>query len=109
MAKGRAAPLWVVVRDAKENAQAGLRAATYFDRMFVSMLRVAEPYRKQGIGSRLLTQAEAVARSRGAANAYLDTFSFQAPGFYEKHGYREFARLENLPPGHSRIWLVKRL
>ncbi len=103
------APLWIVGRDANGEPQAGLRAVTFFDWMSVSLLFVAEPYRRQGIGSRLVAKAEEVARRRGAANAYLDTFTFQAPGFYEKQGYREFARLDGLPPGHSRIWLRKTL
>jgi GNAT superfamily N-acetyltransferase len=110
MAPGRNwAPLWIVGRDRDGEAQAGLRAVTFFDWMLVSFLYVAETYRRQGIGSRLMARAESVARERGVASVYLDTFSFQAPKFYEKHGYREFGRLENLPPGHSRIWLTKRL
>jgi GNAT superfamily N-acetyltransferase len=103
------APLWIVGRDDLGEAQAGLRAVTFFDWLSISLLWVAEPFRRKGVGSRMLAEAEAVARSRGAANAYLDTFTFQAPGFYKKQGYREFARLEGLPPGHSRIWYLKRL
>jgi len=103
------APLWIIGRDSAGAAQAGLHAVTFFDWMFVRLLWVGEPYRKLGIGSDLLAQAETVARERGVANSFLDTFSFQAPGFYERHGYREFGRLDNQPPGHSRIWLAKQL
>jgi GNAT superfamily N-acetyltransferase len=102
------APLWVVGRDGDGAAQAVLHAVTFFDWLSLSFLWVEAPYRRQGVGSRLLAQAEDVARSRGAANAYLDTFTFQAPAFYYKHGYREFGRLE-MPRGHWRLWFVKRL
>ena len=39
--------------------------------------------------------------SAASTNVYLDTFSFQAPGFYKKLGYREFGKLKDFPAGHS--------
>jgi hypothetical protein len=49
------------------------------------------------------------ARWRGARNAYLDTFSFQAPDFYQRHGYRVFGELVDFPPGHTRYYMTKQL
>jgi predicted N-acetyltransferase YhbS len=80
-----------------------------FDWLLINWLWVAEPYRKIGIGSRLLLGAEAAARERHCRGVYLDTFTFQAPQFYARHGYREFGRLSDYPPGHARIWLSKAL
>ena len=102
-------PLWIVGRDGAGSVQAGLRGVTEFDWLFVVWLWVAEPYRKQGVGSRLLSGAEAIARERQCSHSYLDTFSFQAPEFYKRRGYEEFGRLEGFPPGHARIWLSKTL
>jgi GNAT superfamily N-acetyltransferase len=102
-------PLWIVGRDGAGSVQAGLRGVTEFDWLFVVWLWVAEPYRGQGVGSRLLSGAEAIARERQCSHSYLDTFSFQAPEFYERRGYGEFGRLEGFPPGHARIWLSKTL
>jgi len=79
-----------------------------YEWVFVRWLWVAEPFRNKGIGSRLLERAEALARESGCRGVYLDTFTFQAPKFYERHGYREFGRLDDFPSGHSRIWLAKR-
>jgi ribosomal protein S18 acetylase RimI-like enzyme len=56
----------------------------------------------------LMAQAEGRARERGYHSAWLDTFSFQARGFYEKLGYEEFGRLD-YPPDHYRHFLRKRL
>ena len=53
--------------------------------------------------------AEEVARERGCAGIWLDTFSFQARGFYEKLGYTVFGRIDDYPPGQSRFWLRKHL
>jgi GNAT superfamily N-acetyltransferase len=101
--------LWVVGRDDADAARCGLKAVTAYDWLFVAWLWVGEAHRRQGLGSRLLRQAEEVARERGCSSSYLDTFSFQAPEFYKRHGYEEFGRLEDFPPGHSRIWLRKAL
>ena len=57
----------------------------------------------------MLRQAEQIARERGCVGAYLSTYSFQAPGFYVRHGYVEFGRLEGLPPGMATIFLRKDL
>ena len=40
---------------------------------------------------------------------YLDSFSFQAPTFYAKLGYREFGRLKEFPAGYDRVWMTKAL
>jgi hypothetical protein len=52
--------------------------------------------------------AEGRAVERGCHSAWVDTFSFQAPGFYPKLGYEVFGELD-YPPGHKRIFLQKRL
>jgi GNAT superfamily N-acetyltransferase len=59
----------------------------------IEVLFVDEAVRGQGIGSRLLLQAEQQARELGAKNVVLETFEFQAPKFYAKHGYSELGRI----------------
>jgi hypothetical protein len=39
----------------------------------------------------------------------LDTFDFQARGFYERNGYELFGTLDDCPPGHKRYYLKKAL
>jgi N-acetylglutamate synthase-like GNAT family acetyltransferase len=69
---------------------------------------VSEKHRG-GWGQFVMQTAEAEARSRGVRNVYLDSFSFQAPTFYAKLGYREFGRLQEFPAGHDRVWMTKAL
>ena len=80
---------------------AGLAGETYCGWLFVRYLWVSDELRGRGVGRELMARAEARARELGCHSAWLDTFSFQAPGFYEKLGYEEFGRLD-YPPGHHK-------
>jgi GNAT superfamily N-acetyltransferase len=75
--------------------------------LFVDILVVAEGYRKARLGSRLLEAAEAEARNKNCVGVYLDTYEFQARGFYEKHGYSVFGTQENYPPNYTRFFMQK--
>ena len=77
--------------------------------MFIALFWVDEKFRGRGFGSKIMQTAEKEACRRGVKNVYVDTFSFQAPRFYKKLGYREFGRLKGFPAGHMRIWLSKAL
>jgi GNAT superfamily N-acetyltransferase len=101
-------PLTLTIRQ-RGKIVAGLAAETFFGWMFVSLLWVSERHRGKGWGSSLIEAAEAEARNRGVRNVYLDSFSFQAPDFYAKLGYREFGRLKEFPAGYDRVWMTKAL
>jgi len=87
---------------------AGLAGETYCGWLFVKYLWVSEGLRGRGVGCELMARAEGLARERGCHSAWLDTFSFQARGFYEKLGYQEFGRLD-YPPDHHKHFMRKRL
>ncbi len=77
--------------------------------LYVDLLFVPENLRGSSFGSALMRQAEQEAARRGCHSAWLSTYSFQAPGFYQKLGYRVFGELPDYPLGHSSIFLTKRL
>ena len=87
----------------------GVLGEVYWDWFYIDLLWVKEELRGLGYGHRLLVRAEEEARQCGAKNAYLDTFSFQAPDFYKQHGYQVFGKLADFPPGHQRYFLTKQL
>jgi GNAT superfamily N-acetyltransferase len=87
----------------------GLIGMTYWDWFYIDLLWIRQDLRGHGYGHRLLTLAETEARQRGAKHAYLDTFSFQAPEFYKRHGYQVFGELRDFPHGHQRYFLTKDL
>lgn len=85
----------------------GLWGRFGYDWLFIELLAVPERLRSGGYGSRLMREAERIARERGAAGIWLDTFSFQARGFYEKLGYSVFGQLPNHPRGGARLFMCK--
>jgi GNAT superfamily N-acetyltransferase len=87
----------------------GLYGETYLNWMYISLFWLADEFRGKGFGSKIMQTAEKEARKRGVKNAFVDSFSFQAPGFYKKLGYREFGKLKDFPAGHTRSFLTKAL
>ena len=88
---------------------AGLIGSTHGNWLFLKYLWVSKELRGKQIGSKILIQAEETAKERGCKYSFLDTFSFQAPLFYEKHGYKEVFTLENYPVTGKRYYFTKSL
>jgi len=87
----------------------GVLGEIYWGWFHLDLLWVKDDLRGRGYGRRLLIAAEKEAQQRGAKNVFLDTFSFQAPDFYKKHGYKVFGKLGDFPTGHQRYFLTKQL
>lgn len=103
-------PLLLAIRDpGTGRVVGGLQGVSYYGWLFVETLVLPEALRGRRLGTRLMDQAETIARQRGCIGVWLDTFSFQARGFYEKRGYRLFGQIDDYPPGHRRFYLAKRL
>lgn len=84
----------------------GVRMQGWF---YVKFLAVSGTARGAGVGARLLSRAEEIARAEGLAGVYLDTFDFQAPAFYLRAGYMEIGRLPAVGGAPQRIWFAKTL
>lgn len=87
----------------------GASGYTHWGWLFVSHLWVDESVQREGLGTELVARIEAAAMGRGINAVHVDTYDFQALGFYEKLRYREFGRLDDYPRGHRRHFLTKRL
>jgi ribosomal protein S18 acetylase RimI-like enzyme len=99
----------VYVRDGGGAIVGGCIAVTYWDWLYIDYLWLDEGLRNRGWGGRMLERAERIAARRGCRGAWLDTFSFQAPGFYRRMGYRELGVMKDHPRGESRHFFWKPL
>lgn len=105
-----AKPLHVIAFDVQGVVVGGLFAETQFAWLKVSIMAVAESARGRGIGRRLLERAEQEAMGRGCRYVFLDTMSYQAPGFYRKLGYQQAGQIDDWDShGHSKFFFTKRL
>ena len=103
------APLNIVEYDYDGNLIAGILGGTYWGWLYVDILWVHEKHRGNGIGSKLLAEAEKEAKARGCHHVHLDTMSWQAPEFYKKHGYTVVGILPDIPKGNQKYLLMKEL
>jgi GNAT superfamily N-acetyltransferase len=101
-------PLAILIRDDDGNTIGGLWGKTAYDWLVVELFVVPEQFRGQDLGSDILSRAEQIARERGCIGVWLDTYEFQALGFYRKLGYELFGTVDDHPRG-SRRFFVKKL
>ncbi|PTR19825.1 GNAT family N-acetyltransferase [Pseudomonas sp. GV085] len=100
----------LLLRDPDSNEViGGLYGKVSYRWLLIELVSVPESMRGQGIGERLMRMAEEVAHKKNCTGIWLETFSFQAPVFYQKLGYSEFGRLADYPPGHTRLYYQKSL
>lgn len=90
-------PLNLYVEDEHGEIMAGLVAETFGNWLEIEYLFVKEDLRRQGIGSQLLQRAESEAKKRNCRFAFVNTYQFQAPAFYQKQGYKEVFTLKDYP------------
>lgn len=101
------AEILIIARDAAGHLSGGALGVLDAGWLFVDILWVHPAQRASGLGTQLMIALEQEALARGAEGVYLFTTTFQAVGFYEKLGYKEFARVDERPPGYSTVYYQK--
>jgi ribosomal protein S18 acetylase RimI-like enzyme len=102
-------PLAIFIRNQHGEIIGGLSGATAWGWLHISLFWLSEELRGKGYGKKLIGLAETEALERGCKKAHLDTFSFQALGFYQKLGYEIFGELDDYPENAKRFYLKKTL
>ncbi|MFJ3304837.1 GNAT family N-acetyltransferase [Streptomyces sp. NPDC086549] len=106
----RELPLHVWALDETGELAGGLVGHTWTTWLHVTYLWVDGRHRGSGLGSRLLAEAERIAhQDRGCRSVRLETWDFQAPGFYQKQGYEVVCVIPDYPPGITEYTLTKSL
>lgn len=102
--------LTVQVLDGAGDLAAGMSGWTWGVAAGIGMTWVREDARGDGLGATLLNLFEEEASARGCTHVFVTSFTFQAPGFYQRHGYREIFRWEGVPtPDAADVHMRKEL
>lgn len=83
------------------------KGESYWGRLYVDLFWITGELRGQGLGRQLMAQVEAIGRERGCCGVDLWTMSFQAPGFYEKMGFRQVGEISGYLHGHTKRFYSK--
>ncbi len=88
----------------------GLSGWTWGQAAAIAMMWVEEESRGTGLGAALVRAFENEARDRGCSHIFVTSFTFQAPGFYQRLGYREIFRWRSVPTvGRDDVHMYKEL
>lgn len=99
----------IYLRDDANVIHGGLFAVIYSDAIHIILMWMEEELRNKSYGKKLIQAAEEEAIKRKCKFAYVDTFSFQAEGFYQKCGYHPIGVINQALFDYSRIFLKKEL
>ena len=97
----------IYIEDDCGNLIAGMVAETFGYWLEIEYLYVRDDLRGKGIGSKILEKAEKESKSRGCKYSFVNTFNFQSPNFYKKHGYKEVFALNEYPYTGERYYYTK--
>lgn len=101
-------PLAALAKDPDTGATiGGMIGRTSYGLLFIDTVFLPDTARGQDLGTRLLAMMEQEGIKRGCQSGFLYTITFQAPGFYARHGWREFGRIACDPPGTGRVFMTK--
>jgi len=98
-----------IIRDQNSNIIAGISGWTWALVSEITLLWVKEENIKNGLRKMLLKATEDEIIKKGCTTIVLRSYSFQAPLFYEKNGYKTLYILDDFPNGYKHYNLVKRI
>ena len=101
--------LGFVIRDDAGEMIGAAAGYTWADISELKHMWVAKAYRGRGYARALLDAFVEEARGRGARRIWVASYDFQAPGMYEKAGFKRMAAFEGWPEGHANVVLCKTL
>lgn len=101
--------LGFVIRDEAGRIIGAAAGYTWAGTSELKQMWVDEPYRGRGYARALLNAFIKEACSRGVRRIWVASHDFQAPGMYERAGFKRMAEFEGWPEGHSNVILCKKL
>lgn len=102
-------PFSIFLKNKNGDVMGGVSAWIYSESIYIYIVWIDKKLRSKGYGTKLLKAAETEALDNGCRYSTLDTFGFQAEGFYLKNGYKHLGEIKNYLFDHPRIFLRKKL
>lgn len=102
-------PLGAFASDGEGRTIGGAVGRTWGRCCELQQLWVDAEHRRRGVASELLRRFETRAAGRGCSVYYLTTLSFQAPGFYRRHGYATLGEIRGYPEEIAKYLMLKEL
>jgi ribosomal protein S18 acetylase RimI-like enzyme len=101
--------LGFVIRDEARRTIGVAAGYSWADTSELNQMWVDEAYRGRGYARELLKAFVGEAANRGVRRIWVASYDFQAPGMYEKAGFKRVAEFSGWPEGHSNVVLCKTL
>lgn len=102
-------PIEIIVRNNNGEIIGGLYGRSIWGTLEIKTFVVKTENRDEGIGRKLIIEAEKEAKNRNCRFISLDTFSFQAPEFYEKLGFKKIGTETDFPKGFEKYYYRKEI
>lgn len=99
----------IFLKDDSGKVFGGILAFLDSESVYIDTLWVEEKLQRKGFGTKLLGAVEQEAIKKGCKYLTVDTWDFQAEGFYLKNGYARLGEVKNYWLGHSKITLRKKI
>ena len=101
--------LGFVIRDDANRIVGVANGYTWAGVSELKQMWVDKACRGRGYARALLSAFVAEARARGVRRIWVASYDFQAPGMYEKAGFKRVTVLQGWPEGHVNVILCKNL
>ena len=102
-------PIEIIARNNNGEIIGGLYGRSFWGTLEIKTFVVKTENRNDGIGRKLIMEAEKEAKKRNCRYISLDTFSFQAPEFYEKLGFEKIGTETDFPKGFEKYYYRKKI
>ena len=102
-------PIEIIARNELNEIIGGLYGRSLWGTLEIKTFVVKTENRNEGIGRKLIQEAEKEAKNRNCRFISLDTFSFQAPEFYEKLGFIKIGTETDFPKGFEKYYYRKEI
>lgn len=102
-------PIEIIAKNEKNEIIGGLYGRSIWGTLEIKTFAVKTENRNEGIGRELMLEAEKEAKNRNCRFISLDTFSFQAPAFYEKLGFEKIGTETDFPKGFEKYYYRKKI